>query len=221
MDYTHQEKDFADLVAGPDASMFDHLPREARPHGSTAPSEAHDMVRKKLWQRARSWASFKRRRTTCTPAWASTRVANDPEIAFETLMEEMLVQYGLGELAAEAAALLEAHGQGLKAGHQARCQLGDTRWEGEGPGRSLAHIVGVLWALWDFGEMVYMTEELAGLLGVIEPEKETRRGSASRRCWQRDSTWRSMGRFPLWRRSKGQRRSFGWSRQGWPWRLRV
>ena len=106
-------------------------------------------------------------------AWASTRVANDPAISFEALLEEM-VQYGLGELAAEAASLLEAHGQGLKAGHQARCQLGDTRWEDEGPGRALVHIDGEPWALWDFGEMVYMTEELAGLLGVIEPEKEKR-----------------------------------------------
>ena len=177
VDYTHQEKDFADLVAGPDASLFEHVPREAKPHagrkGSTAPSEAQDMVRKAQALASGPVLGKLQGASDDLYAWASTRVANDPEIAFDTLMEEM-VQYGLGELAAEAAALLEAYGQGLKAGHQARCQLEDTRWEGEGPGRSLAHIDGVPWALWDFGEMVHMTEELAGLLGVIEPGKEKR-----------------------------------------------
>ena len=147
VDYTHQEKEFADLVAGPDSSVFDHVPREARPHegrhGSTAPAEAQDMVRKAQALATGPVLGKLQEASDDLYAWASTRVANDPEILFETLMEEM-VQYGLGELAAEAAALLEAHGQGMKAGHQARCQLGDTRWEGDGPGRALVHMTGYL-----------------------------------------------------------------------------
>ena len=177
VDYTHQEKDFADLVAGPDDTIFDHVPKEARPRagrqGSSAPAEAQDMVRKAQALATGPVLGKLQEASDDLYAWASTRVANDPAISFETLLEEM-VQYGLGELAAEAASLLEAHGQGPKAGHQARCQLGDTRWEDEGPGRALVHIDGEPWGLWDFGEMVYMTEELAGLLGVIEPENEKR-----------------------------------------------
>ena len=177
VDYTHQEKEFADLVAGPDPSIYENVPRESQPHpgreGETAPREAQDLVRKAQALADGPVLSKLQEASDDLYAWASTRVANDPEIPFETLMEEM-VQFGLGELAAEAAYLLETHGGGPKAGNQARCRVGDTRWEADGPGKALVEIDGESWAMWDFGEMVYMTEELAGLLGVIEPEKEKR-----------------------------------------------
>ena len=39
VDYTHQEKDFADLVTGPDDAIFDHVPRDARPHAGRPPQK--------------------------------------------------------------------------------------------------------------------------------------------------------------------------------------
>lgn len=177
VDYTHQEKEFADLVAGPDSTVYEDVPRESQPHpgrgGETAPQEAQNLVRKAQELADGPVLSKLQEASDDLYAWASTRVANDPEIPFETLMEEM-VQFGLGELAAEAAYLLETHGGGPKAGNQARCRAGDTRWDTDGPGKAMVQIDEEPWAMWDYGEMVHMTEELAGLLGVIEPEKEKR-----------------------------------------------
>ena len=175
VDYTSQEKDFAELVSGPDHSIYDHVPREARAHagrdGTSAPVEAQELVRKAQALADGPVLGKLQEASDDLYAWAS--IANDPEVGFEVLMEEM-VQYGLGELAAEAADLLEAHGGGPKAGHQARCQVGETRWDDEGPGKALVQIDEVAWAMWHYGEVVHMTEELAGLLGLIEPEKEKR-----------------------------------------------
>ncbi|CAK9076517.1 unnamed protein product [Durusdinium trenchii] len=177
VDYTHQEKEFAELVAGPDATIYENVHRESQPHpgreGQTAPQEAQDLVRTAQKLANRPVLSKLQEASDDLYAWASTRVANDPETPFETLMEEM-VQFGLGELAAEAAYLLEAHGRGPKAGNKARCRVEETRWEADGPGKAVVQIDEDLWAMWDFGEMVHMTEELAGLLGMIEPEKEKR-----------------------------------------------
>ena len=104
-------------------------------------------------------------------AWAATRVANQPDITINALM----VQHGLGELAAEASKILEQHGE-QKAGNSRRCVIGDTIWEpgGKGPGKCPVTIDQKVWTMYDFKEEIFMTEELAGLLGVVQPENEKR-----------------------------------------------
>ena len=106
VDYTSQEKDFAELVSGPDHSIYDHVPREARAHagrdGTSAPVEAQELVRKAQALADGPVLGKLQEASDDLYAWAS--IANDPEVGFEVLMEEM-VQYGLGELAAEAADL--------------------------------------------------------------------------------------------------------------------
>ena len=79
----------------------------------------------------------------------------------------------MGDLAAEAAQLLEKHDEG-KAGQARRCSVGETAWDGEGPGRALVDIDHQAWAMYDYREEVMMTEELAGLTGVVTPEVEKR-----------------------------------------------
>lgn len=81
-------------------------------------------------------------------AWASTRVANDPSITLEALLEDM-VQFGLGELAAEAAKILEEHGE-EKAGSSRRCVVQDTLGSGDGPGRAMVEIDGKAWTSYNY-----------------------------------------------------------------------
>ena len=106
-------------------------------------------------------------------AWAATRVANDPNLDLESLLEDM-VQFGLGELAEEAAQILESHGVNEKAGHMRRCSVGDLVWRGQGPGVAQVHIDDETWTMYDYREEIYMTEELAGMLGVVEAMEEKR-----------------------------------------------
>ena len=70
------------------------------------------------------------------------RVARDPEIDFVSLMTEMAT-YGLGELANEAADLLEQGGE-VKAG-SARLQVHPAQWSGDGPGRGAVDVDGHQW----------------------------------------------------------------------------
>lgn len=106
-------------------------------------------------------------------AWAATRVANEPDLTLIELMEEM-IQYGMGYLAEEAAAILESVDQREKAGEQRQCTIGSTHWTEDGPGRAVVTIDQAVWQMYDFKEEIYMTEELAGLVGVVTPENEKR-----------------------------------------------
>ena len=183
VDYTVEEREFAELVKGPTKEVFEDVPRTSVPNpgrgGDSAPQKAQDLLREaqKLAEgpvlKALSEASDD------LYAWASTRVAQDPSLTLTQLMEEM-TQYGIGELAEEAAGVLEKNGE-VKAGGTQRCLIGDFQWDSpDQPGRAPVTLDGEIWALYDYKEEVQMTEELAGLMGIIEPEVERRQcvGSA-------------------------------------------
>ena len=83
VDYTSQEKDFAELVSGPDHSIYGHVPREAKAHagrdGTSAPLEAQELVRKAQALADGPVLGKLQEASDDLYAWASTRVANDPE----------------------------------------------------------------------------------------------------------------------------------------------
>lgn len=98
-------------------------------------------------------------------------MARDSNLTYVNLLEEMAA-FGLGELAKEAAEMLEAS-NGTKAG-SARLQVHEAKWTGDGPGRAEVLIDGVAWTSWDYKEDLYMTEELAALLKLPEALLEKR-----------------------------------------------
>lgn len=104
-------------------------------------------------------------------AWAASRVAREPNLDYDHLLIEMAT-YGLGELAKEAADLLEGD-RGARAG-SARLTVQEAVWDGGGPGKGKLCIDGNEWAFFDYKEEVCMTEELAALLKLPEPVKEKR-----------------------------------------------
>lgn len=175
-DFTPQEAEFAQLVAGPDEKVVQHVEVRSIPHpgthGETAPLEAQRLLQEAQKLASGPVLSNLQEASDDLYAWASTRVANDPAVSLVDLLEEMS-QFGLGELDAEAAQILEKV-DGDKAGQGRRCNVGVTHWEGDGPGRAQVEIDGVPWAMYDYKEEVMMTEELAGLLGVVQPEVERR-----------------------------------------------
>ena len=177
VDYTPQEEDFASLVKGPDSQIFKNITVDGKPHegrgGESAPTESLELVRQA--QRLMDGPVLRHLQGASDDlyAWASTRVANDPEIGLTELLEDM-VQFGLGELAAEAASLMEEHMEIDKAGSSRRCHVGDTHWKDEGPGLAVVEIDGKSWTSYDYREEIYMTEELAGLMGALEVDVEKR-----------------------------------------------
>ena len=177
VDYTQQEEDFRQMVKGPDMEGFKNVSKEGRKHegrqGNTAPDSAKNLVKEA--QRLADGPVLKALEEASDDlyAWAATRVANDPNLDLESLLEDM-VQFGLGELAEEAAQILESHGVSEKAGHMRRCSVGDSVWRGQGPGVAQVHIDDETWTMYDYREEIYMTEELAGMLGVVEAMEEKR-----------------------------------------------
>ena len=177
VDYTQQEETFQQLVKGPDPDVFKNVTKEGKPHegrqGESAPDYAKNMVKEA--QRLADGPVLQALESASDDlyAWAATRVANDPNLDLETLLEDM-VQFGLGELAEEAALILEINGLNEKAGHTRRCHVEEVTWEGEGPGVAQVHIDGKVWTMYDYREEIYMTEELAGMLGVVEAMEEKR-----------------------------------------------
>ena len=177
IDYTEQEKEFEEIVKGPSVDIFKNVSYGGEPHpgrdGSSAPEDAVSLVRQAQQLADGPVLKPLEQASDDLYAWASARVANEPTITTEELLEEM-VQHGLGELAAEAAMLMEENGWGGKAGHSRRCNVGDTVWHGDGPGKALVDIDGKPWVSYDYKEEIFMTEELAGLMGVLEVENEKR-----------------------------------------------
>ena len=175
-DFTPQEAEFPQLVAGPNPKMLEHIKASSQPHegrlGETAPEDAQRLLREAQRLADGPVLSALKDSSDDLYAWASTRVANDPSVTLVDLMGEMN-QFGLGELAAEAAQILEGINEG-KAGQGRRCNVGVTHWDGDGPGRAQVEIDGTCWAMYDFKEEVFMTEELAGLIGAVHPEVEKR-----------------------------------------------
>ena len=177
VDYTQQEETFRQLVQGPNPEIFANVSKEGKPHegrhGESAPDTAKNLVKEA--QRLADGPVLRALENASDDlyAWAATRVANDTNLDLESLLEDM-VQFGLGELAEEAACILEEHGLSEKAGHTRRCQVGDVTWTGEGPGCAQVDIDGEVWKMYDYREEIYMTEELAGMMGVVDASEEKR-----------------------------------------------
>ena len=196
IDYTKQEQEFAEIVKGPSLTVFQHTPREGKPHpgrnGETAPQIAQDLLREAQRLTAGPVLKALEGASDDLYAWASTRVAQDPTIRLDALMEEM-TQYGLGDLADEAASILEKVSE-PRAGSGKRCDVGEVHWEGCAPGKAVVTIDGQAWSMYDFKEEVQMTEELAGLIGVVQPETEKRQ--CVTKVLAAGHLWSSTGQVP-------------------------
>ena len=107
-------------------------------------------------------------------AWAATRVAHDESQTLQELMEEMAT-FGLGDLAAEASTILERIDH-RRAGEVGRLEIGEVHWPGNThyPGQGEVRIDGQRWTMLDYREEVPMSEELAALVKVPEPQEEKR-----------------------------------------------
>eukprot|EP00913_Durusdinium_trenchii_P022970 g21568.t1 len=125
-------------------------------------------------------------------AWASARVAKDPNIQFEEPMGEMAA-YGVADLANEAAAFMDKQGT-TRAGENARLTVRDTMWVGGEAGQGCVELDGTTWRSWDYQEEVLMTEELAGILQIPEPVPEKRQ--CVTKTLAAGSLWREKGRRP-------------------------
>eukprot|EP00435_Cladocopium_sp_Y103_P042118 s923_g11.t1 len=174
VDYTAQE-DVKQLVEGPqkDWGKTAFCPDRAHPgrEGESAPARAHQLVKEAQKLGKCEVLQKLGEASDDLYAWAAARVAREPQVEFRTLMTEMAT-YGLGELAKEAANFLEHEVDG-KAG-SSRLQVQPVQWNGGGPGQGFVEVDGHRWRYLDYKEEVYMTEDLAGLLGVPEPTKEKR-----------------------------------------------
>ena len=195
VDYTKGE-DLKSFVNGPDVAWGNDSYEPARTHpgrgGETAPLEA-----KRLVQEAQRLAdgpvlSALEGASDNLYAWAAARVARDPEVSLEILLEEMAV-YGVGELAREAGELLEEQGS-TKAGEKARMYVRDTIWVDGEPGQGSVELEGHVWRNWDYGEELRMSDELAGLLQVAEAGVERRQCVTL--ALAAGAAWREKGRRP-------------------------
>ena len=175
VDYTKDE-DLQTVVKGPQETWANDVFRPERSHGGrdgeSATREAKDLVR--VAQGLASQPTLKALQGASDDlyAWAAARVARNPQLDVETLMMEMST-YGLGELAKEAAEILEGCG-GTRAGEVSRVIVRDTIWAPGQPGQGSVQVDGKVWRSWDYGEDVMMTEDLAALLQVAEPVMERR-----------------------------------------------
>ena len=106
-------------------------------------------------------------------AWAATRVAKEPGIALEDLLEEMEM-YGPSDLAPEAASFVERTPPRKNAGEAARLVVKDTLWALGEPGQGGFELDGNTWRTWDYVEDIAMDEEMASLVGIVEPQEEKR-----------------------------------------------
>eukprot|EP00435_Cladocopium_sp_Y103_P039436 s669_g10.t1 len=174
VDYT-QSEDIKDLVKGPNEKWGDNVYKPSKQHagreGHSAPEEARRLVRDAKLLGEKETLRRLEGASDDLYAWAAARVAREPEIEVSTLLSEMAT-FGLGEVAREAADLLEENPTS-KAG-SARLTVGLTSWTHGCPGKGTMTLDGHQWDLYDFQEEVHMTDELAGLLKVNEPVIEKR-----------------------------------------------
>ena len=197
VDYTAEE-DVRQLVMGPQKDWGEPAYVPVKDHGGrngeSAPVQAHQLVREA--QKLGGCEALQKLEGASDDlyAWAAARLAREPGLDFASLMTGMAT-YGLGDLASEAADLLEQGGDG-KAG-SSRLQVHSTQWGGDGPGRGMMEVDGLQWQMMDYKEEVYMTDELAGLLKLSEPVKERRQCvtlSLAAACFRRrHGRWPSMG----------------------------
>ena len=175
VDYTKQE-DLQHLVRGPNSEWGVPANHQNRAHGEgheKAPQEAVELV-----HRAKELSNGPTLRALEDTSddlysWAATRVARNPEVTAEELLEEMTA-YGASDLAAEAAEVLSTMKVSQRAGESARLVVKDTIWTRDEPGFGSFELDGESWKTWDYQEEVPMTEELASLLQQVEPVEEKR-----------------------------------------------
>ena len=175
VDYTKQE-DLQHWVRGPEEGWgvpASHQDRVFHGGEEKAPHPAVELVRKaKELSKKPALAVFEETSDDLY-AWAASRVAREPEVSAEELLEEMTA-YGAADLAAEAAEVLSTMNGTQKAGESARLIMKDTIWTQGEPGFGSFDLDGQSWKTWDYQEEVLMTDELAGLLQQVEPTEEKR-----------------------------------------------
>ena len=136
VDYTKQE-DLQQWVRGPEEGWgvpASHQDRVFHGGEEKAPHPAVELVRKaKELSKKPALAVFEETSDDLY-AWAATRVAREPEVSAEELLEEMTA-YGAADLAAEAAEVLSTMNGAQKAGESARLVMKDILF---GPKESLA-----------------------------------------------------------------------------------
>ena len=196
VDYTEAE-DLKELVRGPSEAWADDVYRPANvhegAHGASAPEEAKKLVAQAQELASSSVLQSLEGASDDLYAWAASRVARQPSVELEELMTEMAT-YGMGDLAKEATEYLEGAGDSTKAGEASRLVVRDTMWVANQPGQGAIQLDGKAWRLWDYGEDVEMTEELAGLLKLTQPEKEKRQCVTMTMAAAIE--WRTRGRRP-------------------------
>ena len=195
VDYTKGE-DLKSFVNGPDATWGEDRYEPSRTHGGrggeTAPEEARQLVQEAQKLADGPVLSALDGASDNLYAWAAVRVAREPGVSLNVLLEEMAL-YGVGELAKEAGEMLEASA-GTRAGEKARMYVRDTIWvEGE-PGQGSVELEGQVWRNWDYGEELGMSEELASLLQVAEAGVERRQCVTL--ALAAGAAWREKGRRP-------------------------
>ena len=126
-------------------------------------------------------------------AWASTRVAKDPHLSLEDLLEEMQL-YGAADLAAEAAALMENIPERPRAGENPRLVVRDTLWVQGEPGQGGFELDGLKWRTWDYMEDIPMDEELTSVLGLVDQVSEKRQ--CVTKTVAAGILWKRLGRRP-------------------------
>ena len=175
VDYTKQE-DIKDLIRQPDQSWGVPDAHQGRPdYGgeNESPAEAVNLVQRARELQTGPVLSALTNASDDLYSWAATRVAKDPAISLEDLLEEMQL-YGAADLAAEAASLMEKTPMRMKAGEQVRLIVKDTLWAPGEPGQGGFELDGTSWRTWDYMEDISMDEELAATLGLVEPVEEKR-----------------------------------------------
>ena len=189
VDFTQAESDMRETLQGPDSGWLrepvGHVEHLIEADGETAPFEAKALV-------ARAKEMKDGPVLSQLVEASDARVANEPEATLEDILGDMAT-YGIGELAAEAADILEKV-IGKKAGASVAVHVGDTTWEPGCPGRAVATIQGTEWTVWDYREEVHMTEELAAIL------RQADEGVERRQCVVKTIAaglvWRKLARQP-------------------------
>ena len=104
-----------------------------------------------------------------------------------------MATYGLGDLAAEATAILEG-ALGQRAGSSGNLQVHETVWTPGRPGKGCVVIDGLRWTMWDYREEIHMTDELASLLR--QPDEGIEKRQCVTKAIAAGVLWRSWARQP-------------------------
>ena len=114
-------------------------------------------------------------------------------MTLEELLAEMQT-YGVCDLASEAGRLLASLDAGPRAGEQARMVVRDTLWSPGHPGQGVVEVDGAAWKHCDYQEQIDMTEDVAGLLRLPEPQWEKRQ--CVTKTMAAGVLWHELGRRP-------------------------